>query len=261
MRAVLIAIGSAGDVFPFLGLGLELKRRGHDVSVISNGYFESAVRQTGMQYIEFGSREEYLRITQNAELWHPLRGFKTVMSYLPPQEMLYDIIMRQHQAGAAVFVASSLAFAARTAQDKHSLPVVSVHLSPILIRSVHQTPVGPGRFDASRLPMWMKRSLLWMADRWVLDAGAGPTINAHRATLGLPPVEGIFKHWMHSPLLTIGLFPDWFGPPQPDWPKQVRLTGFPLFDLRGQAGIPQQLEDFLRSGPPPIVATPGPLPP
>lgn len=33
MHAILIAIGSAGDVFPFIGLARTLKLRGHRVSL------------------------------------------------------------------------------------------------------------------------------------------------------------------------------------------------------------------------------------
>jgi UDP:flavonoid glycosyltransferase YjiC (YdhE family) len=55
----------------------------------------------------------------------------------------------------------------------------------------------------------------------------------------------------------LGLFPDWFGPPQPDWPPQTRLTGFPLYDERGGADIPEELTRFLDAGEPPVVFTPG----
>lgn len=34
MHAILIAIGSAGDVFPFIGLARTLKLRGHRVSLV-----------------------------------------------------------------------------------------------------------------------------------------------------------------------------------------------------------------------------------
>src|SRR5262249_32355180 len=53
------------------------------------------------------------------------------------------------------------------------------------------------------------------------------------------------------------LFPEWFGPPQPDWPPNVTMTSFPLFDERGLAELPTDVETFLAAGTPPIVFTPG----
>ena len=33
--------------------------------------------------------------------------------------------------------------------------------------------------------------------------------------VGLPPVKRVFSQWLHSATIVLGLFPDWFGPPQP----------------------------------------------
>jgi len=66
-----------------------------------------------------------------------------------------------------------------------------------------------------------------------------------------------FSKWLHSPYLILGMFPDWFAPPQPDWPHSTRLVGFPLFDERVTREIPKELESFMRSGQPPVIFTAG----
>ena len=55
MKVLLVPIGSAGDVHPFVGLGLALRRRGHDVTVITSGYFEALLRRVGLDS-SFGRR-------------------------------------------------------------------------------------------------------------------------------------------------------------------------------------------------------------
>jgi len=70
-------------------------------------------------------------------------------------------------------------------------------------------------------------------------------------------VDRVFREWIHSPRRIIGLFPDWFGPPQVDWPAALRLTGFPLYDEPDQSDIPHGLLRFLDEGPAPILFTPG----
>jgi rhamnosyltransferase subunit B len=62
---------------------------------------------------------------------------------------------------------------------------------------------------------------------------------------------------MHSPQGVLGLFPEWFAPPQTDWPPKVTLTGFPLFDEADFRNVDEELENFLAKGPAPIVFTPG----
>jgi UDP:flavonoid glycosyltransferase YjiC (YdhE family) len=56
----------------------------------------------------------------------------------------------------------------------------------------------------------------------------------------------------------IGFFPPWFAPPQPDWPENLHLVGFPLWDGGGgPAPLPPEAARFLDDGEPPVVITPG----
>jgi UDP:flavonoid glycosyltransferase YjiC (YdhE family) len=64
-------------------------------------------------------------------------------------------------------------------------------------------------------------------------------------------------NWWHSPHCILGLFPDWFAPPQADWPPNVHLTGFPLFDEAEHVELSGAVEQFLNAGTPPIVFTAG----
>jgi UDP:flavonoid glycosyltransferase YjiC (YdhE family) len=61
-----------------------------------------------------------------------------------------------------------------------------------------------------------------------------------------------------SPVLNLALFSAALAAPQPDWPQNTVVTGFPLYDreVSGQA-MPQELTEFLDSGPPPVVFTLG----
>ena len=48
MRITMICIGSTGDVRPYLVLGRELRRRGHEVSICAFANFASAVKAEGL---------------------------------------------------------------------------------------------------------------------------------------------------------------------------------------------------------------------
>ena len=58
MHYLVMPLGSAGDVHPFVGLALELKRRGHQVTLATNGYFADLAERFGLDFIEIGRSEE-----------------------------------------------------------------------------------------------------------------------------------------------------------------------------------------------------------
>src|SRR4051812_28482035 len=51
MNVLFVALGSAGDVYPSIGLGKELRARGHRATVITNNACETVVRAEGLEYV------------------------------------------------------------------------------------------------------------------------------------------------------------------------------------------------------------------
>lgn len=258
MRFILVPLGSAGDVHPLVGLGLALRARGHALTLITSGYFAPLARRLELDFVPLDSGAEFLALTENPDIWSPYRGFVTIArAMLPMIRKVYEAVRERYVPGATVVVAATLGLGARLAQEKLGVPLATIHLQPCMFRSVHQAPVMPLMFMPDWAPQWWKRLSFWCADSLVIDRVIGTDLNRFRAELGLPPVRRPFKDWLHSPERAIGLFPDWFAPPQPDWPAQARCTGFPLYDERGATELPEEARAFLEQGTPPIVFTPG----
>ena len=259
MNVLLFALGSHGDVHPFVGLGLALRRRGHHVAVATNEYFRPLIEHARLEYIQAGTAAEYKRLATNRDLWHPLRSVQAVFGgtarYLRPMyELARDFALTREDA---VIAASSLALGARVAQDKHGIPLATVHLSPSIFQSVYETANLPGlNLIPPFAPLAVKR-IAFMGMNAAVDSLIAAPLNAFRAELDLPPVRNVIRDWWHSPQRVIGLFPDWFGPKQPDWPPQTVLTGFPLFDEPDLSPISDELSRFIDAGEPPIAFTPG----
>ncbi|CAN5644922.1 glycosyltransferase [soil metagenome] len=259
LNFLIVTIGSHGDVHPFVGIAAALKRRGHDVTLMTNGHFESLVRRESIDFVGFGSSEDYLAMTKNKDLWSKRRGFKVVFgSVCETLQKVYEPIAEHIRANPdTILIGSSLALAARIAQDQFGVPMMTVHLAPAIFRSSISPPRLPGLFMPFWLPISIKNKLWEGGDRFVIDPVLAPALNTFRATLGLPPVARVLWEWWNSPQLIVGLFPDWFAKPQSDWPRQVKLTGFPLYDERGHESLPREVEDFLKAGDKPIAFTPG----
>jgi UDP:flavonoid glycosyltransferase YjiC (YdhE family) len=258
MRFVMTPVGSSGDVHPFIGIGRALKSRGHEVIISTAGPFGDIVRRAGLTFDETVSIEEYDAVSRHPDIWHPRRGLQLVLSSIVSKLRLgYEHLERLHQPGRTIFVGHSLSFPTRVFEEVHRVPAATLHLAPSIFRSDYAQPAyAPGR-DASSWPRWLKRAVWWSVDRFMLDPWVAPGLNEWRRELGLPPVTRVFNEWLHSPQRVIGLFPDWFGVPQPDWPASLRLTGFPLFDDHEPTALPLSLRTFLDAGSPPVLFTPG----
>lgn len=258
MQVFLVTLGSYGDVLPFVALGAELQARGYAVSLAAPAPFASLAARSGFTFHALGSEAEYDRMFARAEYWHPRRGIQAALAFdLAMTEPVYRWLAGAWRPGTGIAVASSACFGARVAQDRLGVPLVTVHVMPLLVESRSASPALPG-LPGSGLLSSRLRHLLWRGvDRHVLDPAVLPGLNAFRSALDLPPV-GRLRFWWNSPLGIILMFPDWYCPPQPDWPSQAVQVGFPMADRLGDvAALDRDLLAFLEVGEPPLVFTYG----
>src|SRR5215475_9898790 len=259
-QIILVPVGTTGDVLPFVAIGLRLQERGHRVVVAASGSHNALLDAVGLERVETLSAEADEKAFAHPNFWRPTRGLRRISErmILPGLRPQIAAIQARFEAGNTVVVASTLAFGARIAAEELRLPMVSVHLAPAAIRSLADTPAVANIPGFPHLPRSSKRVLYWYFDRFVADPVLCGGLNEVRQELGLSPVRRPLHEWLHSPTRIIGLFPSWFAAPVDDWPPQVRLTGFPLYDGPVAHSLPSDLVRFLLDeGDPPIVFTAG----
>jgi UDP:flavonoid glycosyltransferase YjiC (YdhE family) len=100
--------------------------------------------------------------------------------------------------------------------------------------------------------------------RWIWELAKRNTsrwiqpVLALRRELGLPDRGNPIFEGSHSPHMVLALFSRCLAEPQPDWPPQTVVTGFPFFDRHHeQPDLAPELDRFLSEGPPPVVFTLG----
>lgn len=249
-RIAIMALGSFGDINPFLGLGVGLARRGHTVHFITNDYYRRWVEGAGLAFVPLGTRQAFEAMMANPDLWHPERGFELAFGIAADWSGEgFERLKALDGDGLDVVVAPFQCYGARLAREVLGVPLLTVLPNPIMAESVHD----PVRYSVlrplSRLGPLAARLLYAIVDR-VYDGTVRPRLNRLRRTLGLEALPWVGP-WQFSPDAVVGLWPDWLRGPQRDWPPQMRLTGFITYD--GPSG-----EDAsVTLGGKPIVFTPG----
>lgn len=255
---MLATIGSLGDLHPMLALALELKRRGHQVTIASTGHYRPKVEGLGLDFHSLRPDWD----PTNRELIAQCEDLKSGPEVLfrrlilPHLRATYDDLLAA-VANADLMISGELVYAAPLVAEKLKLRWVSVILSPTSFFSAHDPSLLVNIPNAYRL-----RRAGWIVNRAILEIGK--LVSRHwwepvrqlRRELGLRvQCDPVFKD-KFSPDLVLALFSPWLAEPQPDWPPQTLQPGFVYFDRGGTEDI-AELESFLAVGDAPIVFTLG----
>ncbi|MFO0891086.1 MAG: glycosyltransferase [Isosphaeraceae bacterium] len=260
-RVLLTAVGSLGDLHPYIAIALGLKARGHEAIVATSACYRQKVEALGLGYRVL--RPDSPSVTDPVVMphfMHPRWGTaRSIREYLLPvlRESYEDTL--EASEGADLMVSHTITYATRLVSETTGIPWVSTAITPSALWSAFDPPLLPGFPGASKMlrplgpAFWgpVGRSLKWITRSW-----AGPW-HRLRKDIGLPPWSGNPLVDGHSPSLALALFSEVLAAKQSDWPPQTVVTGFPHYDQHGAAGLPPDLNHFLDAGPPPIVFTVG----
>jgi rhamnosyltransferase subunit B len=255
---LLLPHGTSGSVYPFIALGRILRGRGHRVTMVAAGaYTETAIR-AGIDFASVGDTElDALLSDERLWTWHDgarvsyasagrsTAGYVNAIEEIIASDGLPDLML-----------APMINFGARLAREKHGVPLITVHLYPMMFVTASSVPLfGPEARALRRMPPWLRRGALRLPNP--LDREALPAVRACCAQHGVDPPKSLWRQWWHSPDGVIALFPEWFAPPQPDWPHNLLQWDFTLEDLAAEQPLDPALRRFLGAGDRPIVFTAG----
>lgn len=257
MRILIATAGSHGDVLPFVAIGRELSRRGHEIYFYANPVFADLVTNAGLHFRPVGTARAYAALFSEAVENNPDRAFRRVAREFESLGSEYYVAMQADVLpGQTATVGSSLLFAPRLLAETCTAPCITVHLAPCIIRSDRQPARLVPRWIKASTPALLRRLAWWQLDRFY-DATLTKPLNKQRAELGLKPLKWIFQSWIHEADCVIGMFPAWFAQPQGDWPRQLVLADFPLYDHGEVQPLSSELLCFIEAGPPPVGISAG----
>jgi UDP:flavonoid glycosyltransferase YjiC (YdhE family) len=259
MRFLIASVGSNGDIHPYMGVGMALAERGHQIGFLAQPYFERMIREAGFSYFQMGEPFEMSDLAKHPEMMSP--WFGTV-------HILRGLIFPQ--IGAAVAAAESairsfqpdalfahhLCFGLPWAAERHGLPVVLGALSPLVMLSRQDpcvyNPAGQETRPGWRA--WLHLKIARFGCRLLYD----PPLNRWRRELGFPKGRDWFLTDLRNATRVLALWSSYFRSPMSDDPANALICGFPWYDRhKQQEHASDEIDRFLDEGDPPIIFTLG----
>lgn len=263
MRIVFSTYGTFGDVNPLIALSLELMRRGHTPVLAIPEMFRPKVEPLGIEFAPVRPEQDPKDTLLIAMIYDIKHGTETgLRKFLFPalRESYHDLTAAVAAGGGAdLLVAGELAYTAPMVAEKTGIPWASYVLAPFSFFSAYDPPVLPPYPTLANLQTAFPPlgHVVTRFARLVTRQWPEP-VYALRQELGLARGKEPIFDAKHSERLALALFSRVMGAPQPDWPRSVRITGFPFYDGTGSEGVlPPELAAFLDAGPPPLVFTLG----
>ena len=245
-------------MFPYIGLAVELKARGHTPVVATAGIYREPSSAKGSSTRTWGRTSIATDTTLYERVMHPTRGGEVIVRelLLPKLAETYEQL-RGVAAGADLLVTHPITYAGPIVGEREGLPWVSTVLAPMLFFSAADLPVfpqAPAFVHVRKLGVWAARLMVGLARNSTQRlGGARRTASAPTSVCRAAGIR--CSRGMFSPHLTLALFSRVLGLPQPDWPQNVETTGFVFYN--GPDALDPKLEAFLAAGPPPVVFTLG----
>ncbi|MFI8517601.1 glycosyltransferase [Streptomyces sp. NPDC085481] len=255
MRVLLMAYGSRGDVEPLVGVAVRLRALGVDVRMCTPPDFAELFEAVGLPLVPIGEPvRAFVKAAVTGKTAVPAEGLPQRAAAMTATA--YEAVAEAAQ-GCDVVLATGLLPAvagARSAAEQLGIPYVFVAYFPAYLPSPHHPPFErPGRPFP---PEVTDNRELWDLDTETMNVLFGTGLNAHRETVGLPPVDDFRTYVLTDRpwLATDPTLSPWLEPAELD----VVQTG--AWFRPDDRPLPADVEAFLEAGEPPVYVGFGSIP-
>jgi len=260
-KIVLSTFGSLGDLHPMIALGIELRARGHKIAFNTLEVYREKMHALSF---EFHPMRPDLDPEKDRELAREIMdakgGTEKLLKeiLLPNVRPMYDDVTRA-VAGADAFISGEVVYPAASVAEKTGIKWITTSLAPASFLSAHDPFVPPTaqwlkhfRFLGATFHTGIYSLVHRLVASWL------GSYREFRREIGLSENhDPVFKD-KFSKLLHLAMFSKVLGKPQPDWHSPTLQTGFCFYDGQQDLGkMPENLQNFLDAGEPPIVFTLG----
>ena len=247
MQVLLSSISSRGDVQPILALALELRALGHHARLCVAPNFKEWIESFGLECTPIGP--DLKKLTGGSVPGKPVLPSKEQLQQLAIQSVRtqFQAIAEAARGCDLAVAAGALQIATRSIAEVQKIPYVFAAYCPAVLPSPKYPPPKTGGHYSHSLPE-TENQQLWKENEEEFNERFGATLNEERAKAGLGPVTSVQRHiFTDRPWLAADSA---IAPASPPAGMEVVQTG--AWILSDQTALPDDLENFLANGAPPI---------
>jgi len=257
MRIAIIALGSRGDVQPYIALGKGLKKSGHTLRFVTHQNFEELINLHGLEFwpIEGNVQD----IAQSKEMQENIEkgNFLSVMSQMKKEATkgainLAKVCMEACKDIDLIIAGIGGLFAGISIAEKFEIPFLQAYYIPF-----SSTKVFPS-FLFSKLPFrsrgFLNRFTYSIAKQIIWQGYKSSDNLARKQVLGLLPASffGPFKSYRFNQNPVLYCFSTTVIPKPYDWDNNIHITGYWFLEHEDDWVPPSELVEFIKSGTKPI---------
>jgi UDP:flavonoid glycosyltransferase YjiC (YdhE family) len=254
MHICIIALGSQGDVQPYIALGKGLKTAGHTVRLLTHENFEGLVCSHGLEF--WPARGNVQAFAQTEEMRELLDKGNFLAITARTAKEAQRAALEWAEDGLAACQGMELIVAGIgglnigiSLAEKLGIPLMQAYVLPFTPTKAFSGVLFPRPVPRAlnRFSHHLVRQIMWQGFR-TADK------QARQQVLGLPPTSfwGPYQAepLQHTPIL-YGFSPSVIPKPA-DWDENTHVTGYWFLDSAPDWTPPSALVEFLQSSPPPL---------
>jgi vancomycin aglycone glucosyltransferase len=245
MKFTLCAIGSWGDVGPFMSLGRALHERVSDVVLAAPPEFADAAADAGLDFRPVAPTCTPVVEAASATTGTPLSAIPLLLraTRILTEETLVEL--PSIADGSHLLVATGIAYAAPHVAEALGIAYRAVSACPRWYPSAHHPP-ATDRAPSRPKPI---NSAAWWATEWTTDVTLDRVVNRWRRQQSLPPTTALYGRMIGLPGERLLAADEELAPLPADVKGTRRVSAMRAFQADS---LPEDVEDFLASGDPPV---------
>ncbi|CAF2783555.1 unnamed protein product [Rotaria sp. Silwood2] len=251
-RIFIPAIGSLGDVKPYLILAKELKKQGHIVWLGVHKRFEEQIKEDGIDTVEIGGDMEIILSTtpDGIELQRNPSVFKMGLVkrvFLPLMEEWFNGIVSGLKDADLIVLSVTSVIAGLSCIEKYpNTKAIGIYTYPCTRTNQFAPPALGGQSES--LFNWIN-SFKWKMFEFGASTMYNDKINQLRTNINLPPIklnyDAMIKSIFERPMLTATIYSKYLLPRPNDWSENEFMVG-PIIEEENDDFQPSNdLCDFL----------------
>lgn len=257
MRIAIIALGSRGDVQPYIALGRGLKEAGHTVRLVTHENFAALVTSYALEFWPVRGNVQEVAESQEMQALLEKGNYLAIARFQANAAQRAALLWAEDGLAACEGMDLLVAgigglFLALAFADKLGLHVLQAYYVPFTPTSAFPGALLPpsipqlgGSFN--RLTHHLTRQVMWQGSRSADKL-------ARQKILGLPaaPLWGPYNNTRLQQMPILYGYSPAVIPKPSDWDHNTHVTGYWFLDLADDWSPPAALTDFLQAGDPPV---------